>query len=117
MTKENPVRFTFGFLLIAVAICTLPVTALAQETIGWAIEIVDPSISSRVMFEAPAFNIDRTGPCDLKPDRSECDTTNIPNAIDLGIDAAGNMYSVSSEFTFFNDPPVTKYGVALLRSR
>jgi len=88
----------------------------AQETIGRAVELTDPSLSARVIYEAPPFNIEHTGPCELNPRPSECSTADIAYAIHLGVDAAGNIYSVSQDFTLEDAPPINKYGVALLRT-
>jgi hypothetical protein len=69
-----------------------------------------------VVYEAPPFNIDQTGPCEQDPKPSECSTTDITYAIQLGGDAAGNIYSVSQHFVFEDAPPISKYGAALLRT-
>jgi len=90
--------------------------AVGQGTIAGAVELHDPSLSSRVLFEAPAFTIDWTGPCDTHPMRSECDAIGISAALDLGTDSVGNLYGVSSPFSIENNPPVSRSGVALLRT-
>lgn len=103
-------------LILGCVTCSWGHHAFAQETIGRAVELVDPALTARVLFEAPPFTADHTGACDSRPERSECNATNISFASDLGTDAAGSIFSVSSEFTFLDAPPRMKYGNALLRT-
>lgn len=102
--------------LIGFATCSLTATTFAQDTIGRAVELVDPSLSARVVYEVPPFNIDHTGPCEQNPRPPECSATDLVYAVQLGVDASGNTYSLSTDFTIFDASPISKYGVALLRT-